>query len=82
MAKMEKDIIDLNPKALIVGQGLWYPMEYPNSNYYVIYKNDLREKMKDFVALNRKVVKETFSLVNYSHNRFYFLTYYSMGSKS
>lgn len=56
MDKMEKDIIDLNPKALVIGQGLWYPMEYPNSSFYDHYKNDLHGKMQDFLALNRKVV--------------------------
>ena len=54
-AKMEKDIIDLNATVLIVGQGLWYPMEYPHSSYYEVYKRDLHEKMKEFVALHRKV---------------------------
>ena len=52
---METDIIELKPEAIIIGQGLWYPREYPNSSYYELYRNDLRENMKDMTSLKRKV---------------------------
>ena len=54
--KIETDIMNLKPKALIIGQGLWYARFYEKSNFTDLYKTEIRKKLDNFVNISRKVV--------------------------
>lgn len=52
---IEKDIVDLNPKALVIGQGLWYARTYASSDFADLYRKDLRKQLKHFADISKKV---------------------------
>ena len=58
-ARFQKQIvrhsIDLNPKALVIGQGLWYARTYASSDFADLYRKDLRKQLKHFADISKKV---------------------------
>ena len=51
--------MDLKPKVLVIGQGLWYGISHPPTKFENYYRNDLRRQLDKLVGILKKV-EETF----------------------
>ena len=61
--KIETDIVNLKPKALIIGQGLWYARFYEKLNFTDLYKIEIRKKLDNFVKISKKVALNSWPYV-------------------
>ena len=47
--------MDLKPKVLVIGQGLWYGISHPPTKFENYYRNDLRRQLDKLVGILKKV---------------------------
>ena len=58
--------MDLKPKVLVIGQGLWYGISHPPAKFGTkfenYYRNDLRRQLDKLVGILKKVDKHSTGL--------------------
>ena len=64
--QIESDIVDLKPKVLVIGQGLWYGISHPPAKFGTkfenYYRNDLRIQLDKLVGILKKVEKHSLGM--------------------
>ena len=65
MEEIEAEVIELKPKALIVGAGLHFVKE--NLNHWGKYKEHLRIRLNELVYISKKVIEGRVNMHNVGH---------------